>query len=186
MHRLAMRLTVVLLGLGALSALGGCTSTPAVYQTMLPMGNATRSYAIAEQDTGMKLPGSAMKRFEVLLAKDLLERGGPVPVAAGATPDLVIHYSSLAYDNGSSAGRVATGAVSLVAPIDQVTDAGSGDVALLLQFRTSDGKPIGQIVVNSRVRGAFGSSDASLEDVTSAAAKFIAMHFPNPDLQKQK
>lgn len=178
-HALAMGVFVAVAGCAAF--LGGCTATPSVYQTMMSMGSPTRTYAIAQQDGSMNLPSDAARRFEELFAKKLAAKGGPKPAAPGVKPDLTIEYTSLAYDNGSAATRVVTGAASVVAPVDQVTDAGGGDVALLLQFRSPEGKPIGQIVVNSRVRGLFGSASGSLEEITEAAAKYTASRFSSPD-----
>lgn len=174
---LARRFLTLTLALTAAAAalLTGC-SPSRTFVLQQPTPNTVHSgLALKQLDSPINVDPEAKKTFENKLAAKLKDKVGVAPSDHG---DLIVQYRFTLFDQGLSAARVGSTITNIVG--SPFYGLGDGAVGVEVIYSKPDGTPLGHIVTDGSIAGAFGTTSGALDEAAGSIATYTKANFQCP------
>ena len=115
------------------------------------------------------------RAFEAELADELAERDFVVTDEPGGALEVV--YRAVSYKAGAASARIATAIAGAVSPVGVFGEAGSGEVAIKVDFFDPDGTRVADTVAQQQISGATSHVELTVRALAGTVAKFTAAKF---------
>ena len=158
-----------------LLVLGGCAQSRTFVLQQPAPGTVHSGLTLKPLESSVKVDSESQKLFESKLVAKLTKEVGVAPSDHG---DLIVQYRFTLFDQGAGGARVANTLANIAgAPI---TGLGDGTVGVEVIYSHADGSPLGHIVTDGSIAGAFGSTSSALDDAAGSIAKYTKANFVCP------
>ncbi|MEK6702055.1 MAG: hypothetical protein AABZ53_07320 [Planctomycetota bacterium] len=167
----SIRVLTSLLVLAGATLAGCSTSHTFVLDPAMPrMSHMTA--ALQQGSSTVKVDEKTARAFEAKLGERLRTEA---KITASPTAELVIQYRFVLYETGSTAARLGSGVASLAgSPFYGI---GDGTVGIEATFTDALGHPMGRILVDGPIAGAFASADSALDTAATSIARYTRANF---------